>query len=184
MKASLFPCNETWVELTEGCLSSTNIQNLLTSLLSSNRYNPLISSLPSLYYSNSTFYRPAYVVRGKVMFWHVSVCLFTGGVSQGGGQPGGVRSGRGGSARGGQVWLGGVRSGWGGQPGGGQVGGEGGQPRYDNSRSYCYAAGGMPLAFTQEDFLVITNIYLRGKDLFRVTMRKLNVNLHRMSLGQ
>ena len=33
-------------------------------------------------------------------------------------------------------------------------GGEGGVPRYDNRRSTHYTAGGMPLVFTQEDFLV------------------------------
>ena len=32
--------------------------------------------------------------------------------------------------------------------------GGGGQPRYDNRMSTHYTAGGMPLAFTQEDFLV------------------------------
>ena len=60
-----------------------------------------------------------------------SICLSTGG---------GVRSGRGG--------VSGLAGGGSGPAGGG------GQPRYDNSRSHCYTAGGMPLAFTQEDFLV------------------------------
>ena len=99
----------------------------------------------------------------------------------GGGQPlggirsswGGVRSSWGGwsATGGGQVQggqplgrgsaAGGVRSSWGGQPlGGGQVQGGsqplgGGQPRQDNIGSTCYMAGGMPLAFTQEDFLVL-----------------------------
>ena len=109
-----------------------------------------------------------------------SICLSTGGGQVqlagwlGGSGPagggGGVRS-----SQGGQVQLaGGVRSSWGGQvqlvggvsgpsrrgvrsgwQGGCQVqpGGRG-QPRYDNRRSYCYAAGSTPLAFTQEDFLV------------------------------
>ena len=34
------------------------------------------------------------------------------------------------------------------------VGGGGGQPRQDNIGSTWYTAGGMPLAFKQEDFLV------------------------------
>ena len=84
------------------------------------------------------------------------------GPGGGGSATGGVRSSWGGSAtRGGQVQLGGsstrgVRS----RQGGGQpLGGfrsswGGGQPRQDNIGSTCYMAGGMPLAFTQEDFLV------------------------------
>ena len=94
---------------------------------------------------------------------HQSVCPQGGGQVQpaGGGSSqrgggGGVRSSRqggGGSGPaggGGQVQPGGggVRSSW----------GRGGQPRYDNRRSYCYAAGGMPLAFTQEDFLIFVLI--------------------------
>ena len=34
-------------------------------------------------------------------------------------------------------------------------GGGGVQPRQDNIGSTCYTAGGMPLAFTQEDFFVL-----------------------------
>ena len=62
-----------------------------------------------------------------------------------------TQSGGRGSARGG-----------GGQPGGGgQSGGSarGGQPRYNNRMSTHYMAGGMPLAFTQEDFLVTIGLY-------------------------
>ena len=58
------------------------------------------------------------------------------------------RGGSGPANRGGQIQLtggGGVRSSRGG----------GGQPRQDNIGSICYTAGGMPLAFTQEDFLYI-----------------------------
>ena len=63
----------------------------------------------------------------------------------GGGQPpGGFRS-----RRGGQVQLGGV---W------------GGSARQDNIGSTCYTAGGMPLAFMQEDFLVVIN-YDRDSDI-------------------
>ena len=91
-----------------------------------------------------------------------SLCPHLGGVSQGGsaggGQPGGSGLAGGGvrSGWGGQVWLGGR---------GGQVWQGEGQPRYDNSRSYCYTAGSMPLAFTQEDFLV--QIYFQNLKLQR-----------------
>ena len=70
-------------------------------------------------------------VRGKVMFWHESVCLST---LAGGGVPH-PRSGVGG-------YPGQVFTGWGTPP--------------PSIASTCYAAGGMPLAFTQEDFLVIS----------------------------
>ena len=101
-----------------------------------------------------------------------------GWVSQGGGvgQPGGegwvsggegwVSGGRGGSAMGGgvgQPWGGGV-----GQPGGrggsatGGRGGSGpaggGSAKIEHIGSTCCMAGGMPLAFTQEDFLVLQTV--------------------------
>ena len=66
-----------------------------------------------------------------------------GGSTTGGGQPPGGGSG---PAAGGGV------SHWGGQPAGG------GQPRQDNIGSTCYMAGGMSLAFTQEDFLVTARV--------------------------
>ena len=69
-------------------------------------------------------YRPRTEYDGKVMFWHVSVCLFTGGGQvqpAGGGQvqpAGGVRSSRGGS---GPAGWGGSGPGGSGPAGGGQV---------------------------------------------------------------
>ena len=72
----------------------------------------------------------------------MSVCLFTPGV--GAGQDGGVPPVQVGS----QVGTGGV------PPVPGQDRGAGGYPIQNSIACTCYAAGGMPLAFTQEDFLV------------------------------
>ena len=106
--------------------------------------------------------------------------LFTSGGGGGQVQPvGGVRSSRGGEVRsswlgggsgpaggGGQVQsVGGVRSSWPGggqvQPGGGQVqlaGGGSGPAGGGGVRILRPLAGSIPLAFTQEDFLVINQI--------------------------
>ena len=132
-------------------------------------------------------YRPRTEYDGKVMFWHVSVCLATGGgvsqlggggfrSSRGGGvmssqRGGGVRSSQGGSgpASGGRAGPGPagggqrVRSSRGGSGpaggGSGPAGGGGGPAGQLGGVSQWgggghYTAGGMPLAFTQEDFLV------------------------------
>ena len=92
-----------------------------------------------------------------------SLCPHLGGGGSGhSGDRGGVRSSRGGGQvsqpMGGQVQLGGVRSvsRW----GGGQVqlaGGGGSGPSADGGVVSILRplAGGMPLAFTQEDFLVL-----------------------------
>ena len=73
-----------------------------------------------------------------------------GGVRRGGGQPGG------GSARGGSVQPGGGQPGGRGQPGGG--GQLGGSVQPGGGVSILRPlAGGMPLAFTQEDFLVFND---------------------------
>ena len=118
---------------------------------------------------------------GKVMF---SVCSHLGGypypimlcnITQNAmGQPGGypARSSRGGTLPGGTLaggypgggvtWPGGY-PGWGYPGQGGTLAGgypgwgvpwPGGVPSQDNIGSTCYMAGSMPLAFTQEDFLV------------------------------
>ena len=52
----------------------------------------------------------------------------------------------------------------GGTPHQGQVPGQdwGGTPNWNSIACTCYAAGGMPLAFTQEDFLV-SEIILGGQ---------------------
>ena len=93
-------------------------------------------------------YRPRTEYDGKVMFWHVSVCLSTGGGQSADSAGGGVNSSRQGGGSGpagggGQVQPGGgIRSTGGSGPAGGGGGGH-------------YTADGMPLAFTQEDFLVL-----------------------------
>ena len=114
---------------------------------------------------------PAYVVRGKVIFMLGNVCLFT--ISGWGGVPH-PRSGWWGGTPS-QVWMVGGYLGYP-QPGldGGTQGTPMtglGTPHHDwmgyppfppwvggvpppHIASTCYAAGGMPLAFTQEDFLV------------------------------
>ena len=43
---------------------------------------------------------------------------------------------------------------WGSPPGPGPRSGQGGTPSWNRMACTCYAAGGTPLAFTQEDFLV------------------------------
>ena len=99
--------------------------------------NPL---LRNMHLSTYSLLPPAYVVRGKVLFSQVSVCphLWGGG--------GGYHLPR-------SRWEGYplLRSRQGVSPSQVQVGGG----TYWNSIACtCYAAGGMPLAFTQEDFLV------------------------------
>ena len=124
------------------------------------------------------FLLPAYVVRGKVIFILGNVCLFT----IGGGMP--FKVWMGGTPF--YVWVGGThpRYGWGGTPS--QVWGGTpsqvwmgvpptmtgwGTPHHDwigyppirqsSIVSTCYMVGGMPLAFTQEDFLVWEFFHLR-----------------------
>ena len=119
------------------------------------------------------FLLPAYVVRGKVIFILGNVCLFTigGGYPiqclDGGGVPRSM-SGWGGTPS--QVWVGGYPiTGLGGIPSQVWMGVPPtmtgwGTPHHDwigyppirqsSIVSTCYTAGGMPLAFTQEDFLV------------------------------
>ena len=118
----------------------------------------------------------AYVVRGKVTFRHVSVhpsvCPREGGVTPPGrdGYP---------SEGGTPTWPGrGGRSRWGYPPAQVQMGGyplagvppprQGVPPVQDNRWSTWYTAVGMPLAFTQEDFLVII-----GKTYIRRTRYRL-----------
>ena len=118
---------------------------------------------------------PAYVVRREGNSFTLLVCSRGGGylypimlcnISQnamgqlGGGYP--ARSSQGGyparSSWGGVPWPGGVS--WpGGYPGQGGYPGRGGTlarggTQLGQHRSTCYTAGGMPLAFMQEDFLV------------------------------
>ena len=58
-KSFIVPCNETFEELSEACLSgqqfATNPENVLSDLLSSKRQTPVIFNLLSLYLSNTTF---------------------------------------------------------------------------------------------------------------------------------
>ena len=106
---------------------------------------------------------PAYGVRGKVMFWQASVLpsihlsVHRGGwyPDPGGvpgpprgvpGPPGGTRTPPGGVPR--------PPPGEGGVPGPPRGGSGSGTPPGQDRRSTHYTAGGMPLAFTQEDFLV------------------------------
>ena len=102
---------------------------------------PFESSLaPEPPVEGSPHLRYAYVVRREVMFSQVCVCSTFGG----GGTPT-------------QVWMGGVPQG---TPWPCLDGGDGGYTppppiRQSSIASTCYAAGGMPLAFTQEDFLVL-----------------------------
>ena len=140
----------------------------------------------SFHFYVSLFLPTAYVVRGKVIFWHASihpsVCLHLGGgVPQpgpdrgvpllGGGYPtlgtpcwtwlGGtppwvpsIEPGRGlPLPEGTPPWVPPIRPGRGGTP-------AGGYPTSVNRWSTWYAAVGMPLAFTQEDFLVCHNFVL------------------------
>ena len=97
---------------------------------------------------------PTYVVRGKVLFSQVSVCSHLGGVPpfRGGGYPpskmGSTYLGRWGTYLGRVVptLAGGYLPWWG-------VPTLVGVPTFPACA--CYAAGSMPLAFRQEDFLVI-----------------------------
>ena len=89
------------------------------------------------------FLPTAYVVRGKVMFWHVSVHPSV--CPRGGGGP--ARSNGGGVTRGGVPSSRGYTPSRQGYP-------RQGYPRQDNRWSTWYAAVGMPLEFRQEDFLV------------------------------
>ena len=115
---------------------------------------------------DSYIYRPRTYVRREVMFSQVCLCSTFGGGR--GGTPSQVWLGGDTPS---QVWLGGVphpRSTWGTPPDLGwgtslDLGrgtppelGWGNPPRQISVASTCYAAGGMPLAFTQEDFLVIS----------------------------
>ena len=109
----------------------------------------------------SGFYRPCTYVRREVMFsTGVSVQLVAGGdtLSQ--------VWGRGGTPS--QVWVGGGTPSqvWGGTPSWGGTPCLGGTPSppppiaKSSIVSTCYAAGGVPLAFTQEDFLVFNFLNL------------------------
>ena len=132
---------------------------------------------------NMTYYRPRTYVRREVMFSQVCVCSTLGGggypipglaggtPSQFRGVPPWTRSGWGIPPDLGQDTPPPTRSGWGPPPDLGQGTpprnwdgvppgpGTGTRPhqvwiRQSSTASTCYAAGGVPLAFTQEDFLV------------------------------
>ena len=132
--------------------------------------------------SNGPLLPPAYVVRGKVIFILGNVCLFT--IGWGGGTPnsdlgGGYPfPGLGGGGTPSQVWTGG------GYPISGLDGGGGGvsQPGLDDGvpcppptciASTCYAASGMPLAFTQEDFIII--IIFEKCDTYKLVFAWINL---------